>query len=138
MYFYNLYYLHSLHTLALYFDKNSERLASMFSSHIQTGLNANTVQAHRSHYGINQLPPPPKPSILSMLWTQLTDFMILILLIVSIINFALKEVPAGVALLLVVIINVVIGVTQELKANKALEALMSLQVNKVILFYISK
>jgi Ca2+-transporting ATPase len=112
----------------LYFDKNPEKLAIMFGSDTANGLPQDLVIKHREYYGINKIPEPPKPSIIKMILTQFTDFMIVILLIVAVVDFFTDEIPAGVALVLVVLLNAIIGFTQELKAKKALDALMSLHV----------
>lgn len=61
----------------------------------------------------------------------MTDFMIVILILVAIIDFATGEKDAGIALLAVVVVNATIGFYQEFKANMALEALMSLNAPKV-------
>ncbi len=68
---------------ALYFDKHSQALAQMYNSSTQTGLTSELVKAHQEYYGKNQLPPPPKASLLKMLYAQFTDFMIIILIIVA-------------------------------------------------------
>jgi Ca2+-transporting ATPase len=114
--------------IVLYFDKNSEKLAKMFSSDTTNGLPHNLVSKYREHYGTNKIPEPPKPSIIRMILAQFTDFMIVILLVVAIVDFFTDEVAAGVALVLVVILNATIGFTQELKAKKALDALTALHV----------
>lgn len=116
---------------SLYFDKNSEALAAMYSSSTTTGLKSEQVELLRGYYGSNQLPAPPKASLFKMLWTQITDFMVVILLIASIVEAATGDLKSAVVLWIVVIINVVIGVTQEFKANQALEALLTLTVAKV-------
>lgn len=100
----------------------------MFSSDTTTGLPLNLVQKHRDNYGINKIPESPKPSIIKMILTQFTDFMIIILLVVAFVDFFTDEIPAGVALVLVVILNATIGFVEELKAKKALDALTSLSV----------
>ena len=100
----------------------------MFSSNTSTGLTQALVETHRGHYGINKIPEPPKPYIFRMILSQFTDFMIIILIVVAIIDFFTDEIAAGVALMLVVILNAAIGFTQELKAKKALDALTSLSV----------
>jgi Ca2+-transporting ATPase len=107
----------------------------MFFSNVRTGLPVERVDIHRAHYGGNKLPEPPKPTIWGMLWTQLTDFMILILLVVAIVDFALGEVAPAITLLVVVVVNASIGLYQEIKANRSLEALKSLSTPKVFLFY---
>lgn len=65
-----------------------------------------------------------------MIYTQVTDFMIMILLTAAIVEFATDDSKAAYVVLAVVIINVLIGVTQEYKANQALEALLTLTVPK--------
>ena len=98
----------------------------MFQCDPEKGLSLENVEKYRSHYGHNKLPEPPKPSIAGyvytlinrMLWTQLTDFMVLILIIASIVQGVLDDIKSSVVLILVVLINVIIGFSQEYSANK--------------------
>ncbi|KAI9017416.1 hypothetical protein BC832DRAFT_617978 [Gaertneriomyces semiglobifer] len=113
---------------ALYFDKNAERLAEMYGSNMQTGLASSRIGELAMHYGPNKLPSPPRESALAMFWAQLSDFMVLILIAAAVAQFATKDWEAGVVLMVVVVMNITIGFTQEYKANKALEALLSLSV----------
>ena len=114
----------------LYFDKNAERLAEMYGSSTTVGLSSEQVGRFRAYYGENRLPTPPKPSVLHMIWTQLTDFMIIILVIAAIAEMVVGDPKAAAVLLFVVVLNTIIGVAQEFKASQALEALMSLSVPK--------
>ncbi|KAJ3300166.1 P-type ATPase [Borealophlyctis nickersoniae] len=113
---------------ALYFDKNVEALAKMFGTDIKNGLTNSQVADFTDFYGQNKLPEPKKESALKMFWGQITDFMIIILILAAIAEIATGDVKAAIVLLVVVVINVIIGFTQEYKANKALEALLSLSV----------
>jgi Ca2+-transporting ATPase len=100
----------------------------MYGTDFTNGLTTKRVKELEKHYGKNNLPTPPSPSILKILWDQLTDFMVIALIVVTVVQFALEAFPEGAVLGSVVVINVIIGFTQEYKANKALEALMSLSV----------
>jgi Ca2+-transporting ATPase len=56
------------------------------------------------------------------------NFQIIILLVVAIVEAGLQEFKEAVILFSVVIVNIIIGFSQEYKAKQALEALMSLSV----------
>jgi magnesium-transporting ATPase (P-type) len=66
-----------------------------------------------------------------MIWTQITDFMVIILIIAAIAAASMRDIKSCIVLLIVVVLNVIIGFVQEFKADRALEALMSLSVPKV-------
>ncbi|KAI9175954.1 hypothetical protein H9P43_006318 [Blastocladiella emersonii ATCC 22665] len=112
----------------LYFDRTVKKLLYMFKTSADNGLDAAAVPALMEHYGKNELPAPPKPSVPKMLFAQLTDFMVVILILAAIVEFAIGEPDPGIVLMVVVVLNVIIGFTQEMQANKALEALSSLSV----------
>ncbi|RUS33880.1 E1-E2 ATPase-domain-containing protein [Jimgerdemannia flammicorona] len=114
---------------ALYFDRSVPKLMKMFpSSDPERGLPSEAVPALLERYGLNKLPDPPKPSVWRMLWTQLTDFMVLILLAASIVTGAEQDFKGMAVLLVVIVLNTAIGFTQEWKASRALDALMRLGV----------
>ncbi|RUS13867.1 E1-E2 ATPase-domain-containing protein, partial [Endogone sp. FLAS-F59071] len=114
---------------ALYFDRTVPKLLKMFpSSDSEKGLPSDAVPALLKHYGYNRLPDPPKPSVWKMIWVQLTDFMVLILAAASIVTGAEQDFKGMSVLLAVIILNTIIGFTQEWKASRALDALMRLGV----------
>ncbi|KAF9584061.1 P-type ATPase [Lunasporangiospora selenospora] len=115
---------------ALCFDRRIKRCLKMYRTNLETGLPSEAIPALQEHYGRNILPEPPRTSNFKMLWTQLTDFIVLLLIAVAILLGAMKDfIPMGV-LLVVVAMNTVIGFTQEYKAAKALDALTKLSVPK--------
>ncbi|KAI8598649.1 hypothetical protein EDD21DRAFT_309104, partial [Dissophora ornata] len=115
---------------ALCFDRRIKRCLKMFRTSLDTGLPSEAIPALQEHYGRNILPQPPRASVFRMIWTQFTDFMILLLLAVAVLMAATQDlIPMGV-LLIVVVLNAVIGFTQEYKAGKALDALTKLSVPK--------
>ncbi|KAI8366164.1 hypothetical protein BD560DRAFT_332314 [Blakeslea trispora] len=114
---------------ALYFDRSVDKLLKMFTHTDPTrGLSSDVVSVLREHYGTNQLPKPPRPNALKMIWEQVTDFMVLILIAAAIVEAAEKEFNSMIVLLVVVVLNTVIGFSQEWKASKTLNALMNLSV----------
>ncbi|KAL7749976.1 hypothetical protein RI367_004491 [Sorochytrium milnesiophthora] len=114
----------------LYFDREIRKIVPMFRTSVESGLSSSFIQDLLAHYGPNALPEPPKPSPLRMLLSQLLDFMVIILIISAIVEFAMNEDKPGIVLMLVVVFNVIAGFYQEMKANSALEALAKLSVAK--------
>ncbi|ORZ08400.1 hypothetical protein BCR42DRAFT_462924 [Absidia repens] len=114
----------------LYFDRSVEKMLGMFAhTDPQKGLPSHLVPSLREHYGgLNKLPDPPKPSALKMVWTQLTDFIVLILLAAAVVQAGQQEFNSMAVLLVVVVLNTIIGFSQEWKASKTLNALMNLSV----------
>lgn len=123
-------------TLGLYYDRSIEKVAYMFETNTKTGLSADSIPKLIDWYGPNKLPSPPSTPKWKMLLRQLLDFMTIILIIAAIVSIAVEDegVKTATVLLIVVVLNVTIGFVQEVKANRALEALMSLSVPKVLIF----
>lgn len=107
---------------ALYFDRTPQRVFEMFNCNPETGLQEDQVLEYRHHYGTNELPKRPTKSIFIIIFDQMKDFMIILLLITMIIS-ALVDWPhisSTIVLGLVVLFNVVIGSWQEWKTGKSL------------------
>ncbi|KAI8391393.1 uncharacterized protein BYT42DRAFT_556718 [Radiomyces spectabilis] len=114
---------------ALYFDRPVEKLLRMFPlTDPDRGLDEDHIPALRQQYGCNKLPDPPRPSALRMLWSQITDMMVLILLAAAIIEASERDFNSMIVLLIVIVLNTIIGFSQEWKASKTLNALMNLSV----------
>eukprot|EP00834_Sanchytrium_tribonematis_P001701 NODE_44_length_33449_cov_1.575742.p1 type:complete len:855 gc:universal NODE_44_length_33449_cov_1.575742:31265-28701(-) len=113
----------------LYTEKSVARLFDMFKVS-KTGLDLQQVEKHASFYGSNKLPEPPKPSIFKMFIDQFKDFMIGLLIVVIAIELGVKEFDSAAILAVVVVLNVIIGFVQEVKANRAMQALSNLSVPK--------
>ncbi len=112
---------------------NKEEVIKKFNSDIQKGLSIEKVNELRNEYGLNKLKEKKKKSIISKFLDQFKDVMILILIVAAIISFIIacyegnpKEFFEPILILLIVILNAVMGVFQESKAEKALDALKNM------------
>lgn len=97
------------------------------------GLTSEQVAKRRLEYGENKLKEKKKKPTIAKFFEQFKDVMIVILLIASIISFVIACVEGNTneffepaLILLIVIINAVMGVAQENKAEKALDALKNM------------
>ena len=113
----------------LYTEKSVDRLFSMFKVD-KEGLSEEQVEKNFKFYGSNELPKPPPISKFKMLIDQFKDFMVLLLIVVVVVELGFQEWDAAGILAAVVVLNVAIGFIQELKANKAMQALSNLAVPK--------
>ena len=122
-----------------WFSKSGEDVAKFFETDMIKGLSAEQVEEKRSVYGTNEIVSKNKKSIAKMILEQFQDFMIIILIIAAVISGIVGQSNGegftdSIIILVIVILNAVIGVIQELKAQKSLESLKNLSAphSKVI------
>jgi len=87
------------------------------------GLRSDEARSRLAQYGRNELVEKGKRSVLAMIFDQFRDFMILILIAAAVVSGFLGEVADTIAILVIVLLNAVLGVSQEYRAEKAMEAL---------------
>ena len=88
-----------------------------------TGLEVAEAQARLSKYGPNELAERPRPGFWQLLLGQFNNFVIIILIVAAVISLLLGEMIEAGAIMAIVILNAVLGVIQESKAEEALAAL---------------
>lgn len=79
-----------------------------------------------NRYGPNALTPPKKPGFFAKLWAQLNNVLIFILLAAAVVVAGLQEWIEFGLILGVVTLNVMIGLVQEGKAEKAADAIKAM------------
>ncbi|MFH2103368.1 MAG: cation-translocating P-type ATPase [Chloroflexota bacterium] len=92
----------------------------------QNGLTAAEAAERLEHYGPNQLREAPRPSFLQTLWGQLNSFVVILLVVASVISALLGDYVEAAAILAIVVLNAILGLVQERRAEEALAALQKL------------
>ena len=87
----------------------------------------NTNAAERlSEYGKNEIEDKKKKTVWQIMLHQLTDFMILVLVVVAIISGILGDLTDTLIILAIIILNASVGFIQEYRSEKAMEALKNM------------
>lgn len=122
-----------------WFNKEITQVEKDLNTNIEKGLNNEEIQTRRTKYGLNQLQQAKKKTLLQRFIDQFKDFSIIVLIIAAIVSGAVgmangEGIKDTIIILIVVLVNAIIGVSQEAKAEKSLEALQKLtdHASKVI------
>ena len=106
-----------------------EDVLKKIGSNEKTGLGKRDVKQRKQKYGLNKLEDKPQESLLVKFVKQFDDFMIIILIIASIISAGVSYIQGendyvdSIIIIAIVILNALMGVIQEAKAEKAIESL---------------
>ncbi len=90
---------------------------------LTTGLTGEEAARRMERFGPNELLEKPNTSFLKMVFSQLNNFVVILLLIAAVISSLLGDWVEAAAIIAIVILNTVLGVIQENRAEQALTAL---------------
>ncbi|MFS0955408.1 calcium-translocating P-type ATPase, PMCA-type [Enterococcus durans] len=126
-----------MEVVELWFTKSKEEVLRSLDTDIKEGLSSQEAEKRLQSFGRNELDVKKKESIVKKVIGQLEDPMIIVLLIAAFLSYVssgFKDWTDSVIILLIVVINAIISISQENNANKSLEALqkMSAPLAKVI------
>ncbi|MDF2676412.1 MAG: P-type superfamily ATPase [Bacillota bacterium] len=107
----------------MYYQKGIDDVCAKLKTTKSTGLTQEQAKKLYDENGPNALVEQKGKTKLQMFLAQLQDTMIYILFAAAAISIFLHEVDDAIIILLVVLLNAVIGMVQESKAEQALEAL---------------
>ena len=114
-----------------WYDIEASEVARGLNSDIENGLNIEDVNKKRDEFGFNELRAGKKKSLVVRFLEQFKDFMIIVLIISAIVSGFVgiangEGITDTIIIMFVIILNAIIGVAQESKAEKSLEALKKL------------
>ena len=117
----------------MWFTKSQNDVLKELNVDPKVGLTTDEVNARLQKYGQNKLKGKPKKTLLQLFIAQLQDMLIYVLIAAAVINL-IVDIKHGwtdaLIIMAVVLINAVVGVVQESKAEKALEALQQMTTPK--------
>ncbi|MEQ8155666.1 MAG: cation-transporting P-type ATPase, partial [Clostridiaceae bacterium] len=106
-----------------WYDNTVTQTADILEVDLKKGLTKAETEERIKKYGYNELKEKKKAALIQKIFNQLSNFLVIILILASIISISLGEKADSIVIISIVIINAVLGVVQESKAEKALEAL---------------
>lgn len=116
-----------------FYNQPTEKILRQFSVNEKSGLSMEQISELQAKYGPNKLKEKKKKSNMQRFFDQFKDVMILILIAAAVISFVIACVEGNpmeffepVLILLIVVLNAFMGMLQESKAEKALDALKSM------------
>lgn len=117
----------------LFHSETKDAVLKELSSNTESGLTAGQASEKLAKHGYNKLREKKKKTNLQRFFDQFKDVMILILIAAAVISFVIAcvghdpmEFFEPVLILLIVVLNAVMGMLQESKAEKALDALKNM------------
>lgn len=117
----------------MWFTKSIDETLNQLNVDPQTGLTDAEAEIRRKSSGPNRLESKKRKSVFQIFISQLNDWLIYVLFAAVIITIIMAEYIDSVIILLVILINAAIGVFQEVKAGKAIDALKQLSVPKALI-----
>ncbi|KAG0296682.1 Na+ ATPase [Linnemannia gamsii] len=103
-----------------------EQVAEHYETSILEGLSSEEAAKRLLTYGHNELEGDGGVKWYKVLWRQVANVLVCVLLIATALAFATKDIPEGSVILFVIVTNAVIGFYQEFNAEQTMEALRNM------------
>lgn len=103
--------------------RTPQQVADQLNVDIDAGLTTNEVKKRLAQYGPNQIIERGTKSVFTLLYEQIVEPLVLILLVAAGISALLGKAEEFIAIMAIVVINAILGVVQERRAEQAIAAL---------------
>ncbi len=100
-----------------------EDVLTKLDTGLDQGLSETQAKERLEKYGYNQLEEGKKTTFLQMVIEQLNSFVVILLIVAAVISAFLGEIVDSAAIITIVVLNTIMGVVQESRAQNALDAL---------------
>mgnify|MGYP006278683049 CR=1 FL=1 len=118
----------------IWYKKSIEEVVDILNVNPKKGLSKTEVNKRREKYGSNELKGKKRITLLQMFISQFKNFMVIILIVAAVVSAILGEYKDTTIIMTIIILNAILGVVQENKAEESLKALkdMSQPIAKVL------
>lgn len=116
----------------MFYSEKADKIIQDFKTNSSNGLTSLEVEQRRKEYGLNKLATEKKQTLIKRFIAQINDILIYILIVAAIISALVGEISDSVIIGIIILLNALIGIIQESKAEKSLEALKSLSAPKAL------
>ena len=106
-----------------WYSQEIDEVAAQLETRLDAGLSTAEVQTRLTEHGPNELHEKPPTPFWKLVLEQLNSFVVILLIVAAIISALLGDTVEAVVILAIVVLNAVLGVVQESRAEKALAAL---------------
>ncbi|KAF9584771.1 hypothetical protein BGW38_005245 [Lunasporangiospora selenospora] len=108
------------HTLSV------DQVAQELATSTLEGLSSEEAAARLQKYGLNELQGDGGVKWYKVLWRQVANVLVCVLLIAAILAFATNDYPEGGVIMFIIVMNALIGFWQEFNAEQTMEALRNM------------
>lgn len=115
-----------------FYIKTIKETESELNTSLRSGLSGSEAKQRLEKIGFNQLKEGKKRTLWNMFFDQFKDVLIIILLLSALVSAFLGEVTDSIVIGIILMLNAILSVVQEHKAEKSLEALKKMTVPETL------
>ncbi|MCY6355782.1 cation-translocating P-type ATPase [Clostridium sp. ZS2-4] len=116
----------------MFYTKNIQDVLKDTNSDPLKGLTSEEIEKRQNEFGANKLASQKKQTLFQLFISQINDVLIYILIAAAIISALVGETSDAIIIAVIIVLNAVIGIIQESKAEHSLESLKNLSAPKTI------
>ncbi len=109
-----------------WYSQATDQVLEALGTSASEGLSSQQAESGLSQYGPNEIISEPPPSVWAVALIQFKDSMNLMLVAVAIVSVLIGEFGTGILVGLLVVVNVIMGTQQEMKARASVDALANM------------
>ncbi len=114
-----------------WYKQETTAVLETLDSNLEQGLTLSEAKQRLAKFGPNELVDKGTKSIFKIMWEQLTNILVVVLIIAAVVSIAIGESTDAIVILAIVILNTLLGVTQEYRAEQAMASLKQMAVPNV-------